>query len=61
VEYTVQTCYIISLLPDQTDDIIGKGQFKIYLKIYTAKSPTIISEWNAGKCSHRKALNVSKA
>jgi len=61
VEYTVQICYIISLLPDQTDVIISKGQFKIYLKIYIANSPTIISEGIAGKCSHRKVLKVSKA
>jgi hypothetical protein len=60
VEYTVQICYIISLLPDQTDDIISKGQFKIQLKIDTAKSPTIISERVAGKCSHRTALKVSQ-
>jgi len=26
VEYTAQICYILSLLPDQTDDIIIKGQ-----------------------------------
>jgi hypothetical protein len=43
------------------DENINEVQFKMQLKIYTAKIPSIISEGISGKCSHRKALNVSQA
>jgi hypothetical protein len=42
------------------DEIISEVQFKIQLKIYTAKSPSIISGGISGKRSHMKALNVSQ-